>query len=160
MQTRHYRKSITFLLIGTLIGIQAAAYAGEAGTATGWVMLGESPLLDRSSKYLYKGNDVRGVRYAEKTLARRQAPLIQALAHHNLCIGYTRLGEAEAALSHFEAARTAVLPRVALKQIKPGLYRASKKRSAAADGINLAGLVARNLDINAPGDGGRIARID
>lgn len=124
------------VLLGMLLGLYTLAFqvsvkAENIEEGTAWVLVGNSPLLDRSSKYMFKANYSAGIKYAKKALARSQSVYTQVIAQHNLCIAYTRTDELALAKAHCELARENSIDQTYLKQIKPGLYKIVKNRKAA-----------------------------
>ena len=140
---------ITTLLGFCLLASQGSVYAEQAEQGTAWILVGDSPLLDRSSKYLFKGKYERGIKYAKKALARSQSQYTQVIGHHNLCMAYRAIGDSMAE-SHCQKAARLTIPVASLKQLKPGLYKLGRKRAQQAS-LTLDQLIARNLQMNTPG---------
>ncbi len=138
-------KALLGMLLGlSMLAFQTAVNAGNSDEVTAWVMVGDSPLLDRSSKYMFKANYSAGIKYAKKALARSQSAYTQIIAQHNLCIAYTRTEEVALARTHCDLARENSIDQTFLKQIKPGLYKIVRNR-ASADLPLLDKLLAQNL---------------
>ena len=130
-----------------MLGNLGGVYAQDNAQATAWILVGDSPLLDRSSKYLFKGKYEGGIKYAKKALARSQSEYTQVIGQHNLCIAYQATGKAALAENHCRNAAGLSIPAAALKQLKPGLYKLSRKR-VNQDMPTLDKLIARNLQLN------------
>ena len=113
-----------------------------------WILLGESPLLDRSSKYMHKGKTDRGLRYARKALQRKLTPQGRQIAHHNLCLGYVAQDAMEKASQHCQFAEDTMPSGLHLKRVTRGLYRVTSYRSAEVEQAELGVILARNLEIH------------
>ncbi len=140
-------KSLMLTLITvSLISIQGLVFAGDNDAEAIWVMTGDSPLLDRSSKYLYNGKTKAGIKYAQRALARSQSKYAQAIARHNLCIAYVQTGEVGLAGTHCAEARNTTIPDSALKKIKPGLYKIVRNKKKMSGTPGLGFIIAQNLE--------------
>ncbi|NKB36857.1 MAG: hypothetical protein GKR93_06750 [Gammaproteobacteria bacterium] len=160
MNKLYLKALIRFLLGLSIMASQVTVYAENNDDMTAWVMVGDSPLLDRSSKSMFKGNYNSGIKYGRKALARSQSAYTQIVAQHNLCIAYTKTNAVALAKSHCELAQKSTIDKTFLKQIKPGLYKVVRNR-ASADLPVLDKMLAHNLrkeGINTEID--RLARAD
>ena len=140
-------KTLAVIFLGLfMMAFQGVVNSAENEEMTAWVMVGDSPLLDRSSKSLFKDNYSAGIKYAKKALARSQSPYTQIIAQHNLCIAYTKSGDTALAESHCDLAQNSTIDQTFLKQIKPGLYKVVRNRGKA-DLPVLQELFAQNMRI-------------
>ena len=144
-----------YLKLGSLLLMLVVSYQSQAveinkeiKNGVNWIVLGESPLLDRSSKYLHKGQTERGLRYARKALRRKLSAQAKQIAHHNLCLGYVSLGEIDKASQHCDFAQSNMSGGYYLTQVSEGLYRVTSFRSSSVDLPALDTIVARNLEIH------------
>ena len=142
-------KAVGLLLMLTItLPMQVAVGKENIEAGVNWIILGESPLLDRSSKYLHKGQVKRGLRYARKALQRQLSPEGLKIAHHNLCLGYLSLGEEQNAVSHCDDAQLNMPSGHYLKKVSEDLYRVTSFRSDSIELPALESVVARNLEIH------------
>lgn len=133
------------LLSFCLIGAQGHVYAENNVAETNWILLEESPLLDRSSRYLSNGYIERGIRYAKKALARKQSDYGKLIIHHNLCIAYVTQGQMALATKHCAEAGNISIADTFLKEVRPGLYKISHKKVARAEMKMFNSVIAQNL---------------
>ena len=78
-------KSLLFFIITAgFLTLQTAVFADDIQTEARWILVGDSPLLDRSSKYLSNGYTKSGIKYARKALSRSQSAFTEVIAQHNL----------------------------------------------------------------------------
>ena len=148
MSTLKTKTLISIFLTSMLLIPQAAVSADNNSKDTNWILLGDSPLLDRSSKLLSNGKIKAGIKYANKALARSQSKYTHLIVAHNLCIAYLSQGEMALASEHCAQAGDLSMPDTYLKEIKPGLYKIARKRGARQESIALDALIAQNLQIN------------
>jgi hypothetical protein len=142
-------KNIALILVTIGMIMTQHTVLAENNTAdTNWVLVGDSPLLDRSSKFLSNGYTRAGIRYAKKALARSQSKYSDLIARHNLCIGYHLQREVDTAAAHCALARTMPMTDVSLKMIKPGLYKISRRNQVEENAIKLETIIAQNLEID------------
>lgn len=136
---------LALVLATSLLAGPGGVLAGENLPSSAWILTGESPLLDRSSKYLFKGNTDAGIKYAMKALARSQSAYTSVIAHQNLCLAFAHEGRTDQAALHCTVARDSEMGNVALTEIKPGLYKISRRPSGERDALMLAAVIAKNL---------------
>lgn len=148
MRNKHSKSINILLMLIMLLPFQVAVSKDKINSTPNWILIDESPLLERSSKYLYKGMSDRGLRYARKALQRKLSPLGEQLAHHNLCLGYLSQGETGKATAHCEQTQATVFEDLYLTQVEPGLYRITRYRSAGAELYPLNRLIAGNMEMN------------
>ncbi|MBT7951062.1 MAG: hypothetical protein HN764_05515 [Gammaproteobacteria bacterium] len=136
--------AITF----SMIAMQTTVLAENNEIIANWVLVGDSPLLDRSSKFLSNGYLDSGIKYAHKALARSQSKYVEVIARQNLCIAYAAKGQTNLATEHCALAESASMPMAMLKEIKPGLYKITRNKKVRADAITLEAVIAQNLENN------------
>lgn len=143
------RKSIAkALLTIAMMMAQATVFAENNTVDTKWILVGDSPLLDRSSKYLSNDYTRAGIRYALKALARSQSEYTQIIAQQNLCIAYHRQAELALAAEHCTLARSLSMPEARLSMVKPGIYKIKRTNQSDANAIKLDTVIAHNLRID------------
>ncbi len=148
MKNYDWKLSSLALMLVIMSPMQAVVSKENIESGVNWIILGESPLLDRSSKYLHKGQAKRGLRYARKALQRKLSPQGMKIAHHNLCLGYVSQGEQEKAVQHCDYAQLNMPSGYFLKKVSEGLYRVTSYRSDSVELPALESVVARNLEIH------------
>ncbi len=150
MKFTNTKSLVVALLTFGLISTQSIVFAAENNVETAWVLVGDSPLLDRSSKNLFNGNTKTGIKYALKALVRSQSKFSPVIALHNLCIAYTSQNDLIRAAEYCAEAANTKMPMVSLKEIKPGLYKISRSKKVSAETMTLNSLIAQNLESNQP----------
>lgn len=148
MNTLKKKILLSSLVIFSMITMQGAVLANNNEIEAKWILVGDSPLLDRSSKYLSNGYLESGIKYAHKALARSQSKYLAVIANQNLCLAYTAQGETTLASDHCALAENASMPMAMLIKIKPGLYKISRNKNVKADAMTLEAVVAQNLETN------------
>ena len=148
MKTYQFGISQLVLMLIIMLPMQTVVSNEINYDGINWVVLGESPLLDRSTQYLHKGQTARGLRYARKALQRQLSLRERQIAHHNLCLGYVSQDQMEKAEEHCQYAQANLVPGQYLKELSPGLYRVSSFSSADTNFPALEVIMARNLEIH------------
>lgn len=137
------------LIILNLVCISALVIpfisAADNGSQINWIMTGNSPLLDRSTAYLARGNTSLGIRYAYKALERSQSSMKDLIGNHNLCIALTLEGKVEAAASHCRKAESMEIPDLSLRRIKDGLYKVRRGNTVSGTDTSIGLLITGNL---------------
>jgi hypothetical protein len=128
--------------------MQGTVLAANNIQEANWVLVGDSPLLDRSSKYLWKGNLKSGIKYAHKALARSQSEYASIIAIHNLCMAYTAQGEIALSSQYCVKVEQALMPEANLKEIKPGLYKIVRRKKTKLGVPTLGAVIVQNLESN------------
>jgi hypothetical protein len=139
---------LVFIITAGLLTLQTTVFADNIQTEARWILVGDSPLLDRSSKYLSNGYTKSGIKYARKALSRSQSAFTEVIAQHNLCIAYTRKAEETLAREHCLRAANAFMPNASLKEIKPGLYKIVRRRKPDSSLLTLNAVITQNLALN------------
>jgi hypothetical protein len=140
------RKHILFIQLLTtfLLGI-GLAQADEASTDIRWIMTGDSPSVDRSSTYLANGNIDQGIRYAMKALQRDLSATNELLATHNLCLAMILKGQQDEGQVYCDKVANMPSPQLAVKRVKEGLYKVSKRKSVTT--MMFETLITNNLNL-------------
>ena len=134
-------KSIYCALLMSIL-LVTHAQASDYKTDTNWVLTGTSN-VDRSTKFISNGYLDAGIRYANKALASPKKTLVEeVIAQHNLCVALNAQGNSAAAAPHCRMANELPKPQVALKQVKEGLFKVTKR---GKDKGMFANLMAQNL---------------
>lgn len=123
------------------MSFQPLVLAEQQARDINWIMVGDSPTLDRSSTFLANGNTKSGIRFANRALQRSQSPLKTMIANHNLCFALMLEGNDTEAKVYCDRMQTLPMPEVSLKQVRQGLYKVTKRSTD----IKLGTLITQNL---------------
>ena len=148
MKNLDLKSLIKYLMITIIFSVQDIVYAGDIGVKTSWILLGESPSLDRSSLFMSNGFTKSGIKYAKKALRFKQSEAARMLAHHNLCIAYLTQGKTELAVKHCPLAQNILMSDAYLKELRPGLYKVTRARGTKPGITTISATITNNLKIN------------